>query len=86
MQKSLCETCSLHKRVRNLGQVERYRMRDVHSPLISKEEWRGGKEPDLYARSRSCYSRRNYWRGNSLLTNIRYYYSRRTLMYECLHV
>ena len=38
MQKSLCVDLFAHKRVRNLGQVERYRMRDVHPPLISKEE------------------------------------------------
>ena len=43
MQKSLCVDLFAHKRVRNLGQVERYRMRDVHPPLISKEEWREAK-------------------------------------------
>lgn len=43
MQKSLCVDLFAHKRVRNLGQVERYRMRDVHPPLISKKEWREAK-------------------------------------------
>ena len=43
MQKSLCVDLFAHKRVRTLGQVERYRMRDVHPPLISKEEWREAK-------------------------------------------
>ena len=38
-----CVDLFAHKRVRDLGQVERYRMRDVHPPLISKEEWREAK-------------------------------------------
>lgn len=29
-----------HKRVRNLGQAERFRVRDAHTPLVSKEDWR----------------------------------------------
>ena len=29
-----------HKRVRNLGQAERFRVRGVHTPLVSKEDWR----------------------------------------------
>ena len=28
------------KRVRNLGQAERFRVRDAHTPLVSKEDWR----------------------------------------------
>ena len=43
MQKSICVDLFAHKRVRNLGQVERYRIRDVHDPLISKEDWREAK-------------------------------------------
>ena len=43
MQKSICVDLFAHKRVRNLGQVERYRIRDVHAPLISKEDWREAK-------------------------------------------
>lgn len=43
MQKSLCVDLFAHKRIRNLGQLERYRIRDVHAPLISKDEWREAK-------------------------------------------
>ena len=40
MQKSICVDLFAHKRVRNLGQAERFRVRDVHTPLVSKEDWR----------------------------------------------
>ena len=40
MQKSICADLFAHKRVRNLGQAERFRVRDVHMPLVSKEDWR----------------------------------------------
>ena len=40
MQKSICADLFAHKRVRNLGQAERFRVRDVHTPLVSKEDWR----------------------------------------------
>jgi len=43
MQKSVGVDIFTHKRVRNIGQVQRYRIRDVHEPLISKEEWRIAK-------------------------------------------
>lgn len=43
MQKSLCVDLFAHKRIRNLGQLERFRIRDVHPPLISKEDWRTAK-------------------------------------------
>lgn len=40
MQKSICVDLFAHKRVRNLGQAERFRVRGVHTPLVSKEDWR----------------------------------------------
>ena len=40
MQKSICVDLFAHKRVRNLGQAERFRVRDAHTPLVSKEDWR----------------------------------------------
>ena len=40
MQKSVGVDIFSHKRVRNLGQAQRYRIRNVHEPLITKEEWR----------------------------------------------
>ena len=40
MQKSVGVDIFSHKRVRNLGQAQRYRIRNVHDPLITKEEWR----------------------------------------------
>ena len=43
MQKSVCVDLFAHKRVRNLGQAERYRIRDIHEPLISKDDWRTAK-------------------------------------------
>ena len=80
MQKSLCVDLFAHKRVRNLGQVERYRMRDVHPPLISKEEWREAKNPI----AKLLFSKKLLEREFS--PHYIRYYSRRTLMYECLHV
>lgn len=84
MQKSLCVDLFAHKRVRNLGQVERYRMRDVHPPLISKEEWREAKNrismPDREAVILEELLEREF------SPHYIRYYSRRTLMYECLHV
>ena len=41
---------------------------DGFSGLIPKKCFCIMADGHRYARSRSCYSRRNYWRGNSLLT------------------
>jgi hypothetical protein len=43
MQKSICVDLFAHKRVRNFGQVQRYRVTDVHEAIIPKEEWRKAK-------------------------------------------
>ena len=43
MQKSICVDLFAHRRVRNLGQVQRYRVRNVHTPLVDRESWRTAK-------------------------------------------
>lgn len=43
MQKSICVDLFAHKRVRNYGQVQRYRIRNAHQPIVSKEEWADAK-------------------------------------------
>ncbi len=43
MQKSIGVDLFAHKRVRNIGQAKRYRIRNVHDPLVSKEDWRTAK-------------------------------------------
>lgn len=39
MQKSICVDLFAHKRVRNLGQVERYRIKDAHEGVIPRKDW-----------------------------------------------
>lgn len=43
MQKSICVDLFAHKRVRNYGQVQRYRIRDVHTPVIDRQSWAEAK-------------------------------------------
>ena len=43
MQKTYCVDLFAHKRVRNYGQVDKYRARDTHEPLVSKEDWKKAK-------------------------------------------
>lgn len=43
MQKSVGVDIFTHKRVRNMGQVQRYRIRNVHPSLVSREDWRIAK-------------------------------------------
>ena len=43
MQKTFCVDLFAHKRVRNYGQVEKYKVRDTHEGIVSKEVWREAK-------------------------------------------
>lgn len=40
---SICVDLFAHKRVRNYGQVQRYRIRNAHQPIVSKDEWADAK-------------------------------------------